>query len=137
LVAGSGQPLGAATSKGKTIPVKLSEFVIKPELKAVAAGKVTFQAKNVGTEKHEMVIVRVPDGAQLPTKDDGSVDEAAIPKADKFGEVANVKPKKAKKLKAKLPLGDYVLFCNNIDHEKDGTTVSHYAEGMHTTFTAA
>ena len=120
-----------------SISVKLSEFVIKPELKAVAAGKVTFKVKNVGTEKHEMVVVRVTDGAQLPTKADGSVDEAAIPETDKFGEVEKVKPKKTKNLTVKLPLGDYVLFCNVVDHEKDGTTVSHYAEGMHTTFTAA
>jgi uncharacterized cupredoxin-like copper-binding protein len=125
----------AAPKARKPIIVRMSEFTMKPSLPFVAAGKVTFTAKNVGTMKHEMVVVRVQPGAQLPTKPDGSVDEAAIPKTDKLGEVEHVKPKQSGKLTAKVAPGDYVLFCN-IVNKSAGTTYVHYARGMHSTFTA-
>jgi uncharacterized cupredoxin-like copper-binding protein len=130
-------PAGSAAAKttGKQVAVKLYEFGIRRKPNFVAEGKVTFSAKNIGTEKHELVVVRAERGVPLPTAADGSVDEEAIPAADRIGEVEDVKPKKTKSLTKKLKAGDYVLFCNIVDEEKDGTTVSHYAEGMHARFT--
>jgi len=126
----------ATKSKGAKVDVKLYEFGVRRKPAFVAAAKVTFRAKNIGVEKHELVVVRVEPGAKLPTKADGSVDEEAIPEADKMGEVANVKPKKVKTLRTTLDPARYVLFCNIVDTEKDGTVVSHYAKGMHRSFTA-
>ena len=34
-----------------------------------------------------------------------------------------------------LEAGDYVLLCNIVEEEEDGEVESHFAEGMHTTFT--
>jgi uncharacterized cupredoxin-like copper-binding protein len=131
-------PASTALAKakgGRSVAAKLYEFGIKRSPKFVAAGKVTFKAKNIGTIKHEFVVVKVatPD-AELPTTADGSVDEEAIPEADQIGEVEDVKPKKSGKLTTKLDAGSYVLFCNIVS-KADGTTFVHYAKGMHTTFT--
>lgn len=123
------------TKKGTTVKVKLFEFKIKPKSKSVAAGKITFVAKNIGTEQHEMVIA-LADGTStdLPTKADGSVDESAIPEANLPGEIPEFNAHKTKKKSIDLAPGTYVLFCNIVDDEAGGTTLSHYAEGMHTTF---
>jgi uncharacterized cupredoxin-like copper-binding protein len=125
----------AKAKGGKPVSVRLFEFGVKPSLKFVAAGKITFTAKNIGTIKHEMVLVRVQPGTPLPTAADGSVDEAAIPAADKLGEVGNIKPKKSGTLTKTLTPGDYMLFCNLVS-TSGGTTFVHYAEGMHSEFTA-
>jgi uncharacterized cupredoxin-like copper-binding protein len=129
-------PVSAAPAKTATtkVAVKLYEFGIRRKPAFVAAGRVTFSAKNIGIEKHEMVVVRAQPGVPLPTAANGSVDEEAIPEADHIGEIENVKPKKTKSLTKKLAVGDYVFFCNLVDKEKDGTTVSHYAEGMYVRF---
>ena len=125
-----------AAAKGKPVTVQLYEFGVKPKPKFVAAGKVTFTAKNIGTMKHEMVLVKTTEGATLPTKADGSVDEEAIPEDDKMGEVEHLKPKKSGTLTVKLDAGDYEIFCNLTTKDSEGTSYVHYAEGMHQTFQA-
>jgi hypothetical protein len=129
-------PAGNAATKKKGAPVKIKlfEFGVRSSLPFVAEGKVTFGVKNIGTEEHEFVVVRVDPDTELPTKADGSVDEEAIPESDGIGELEGIKPKKTKSLTKKLDADDYVLFCNIVEDE-DGTTVSHYAEGMHRNFT--
>jgi len=127
---------GAKSSSGKPVTVQLYEFGVKPKPKFVAAGKVTFTAKNIGTMKHEMVVVKTTPGVALPTKADGSVDEEAIPESDKMGEVGGLKPKKSGKLTTTLPAGDYEIFCNLTTKDSQGTTYVHYAQGMHQTFQA-
>ena len=129
-------PGAVAAAKGKPVTVKLYEFGVKPKPKFVAAGKVTFTAKNIGTMKHELVVVRTTEGATLPTKADGSVDEEQIPESDKLGEVEHLKPKKSGTLTAKLAPGDYVLFCNLVTKDSQGTTYVHYAQGMYRAFQA-
>src|SRR3954454_24325585 len=126
----------AKSSSGKPVTVQLYEFGVKAKPKFVAAGKVTFTAKNIGTMKHEMVVVKTAPGAALPTTPDGSVDEAAISEDSKYGEVENLKPKKSGKLTTKLPPGDYVIFCNLTTTDSQGTTYVHYAQGMHQAFQA-
>jgi uncharacterized cupredoxin-like copper-binding protein len=137
LVASGAGATTASKGKGKTqaVPVKLLEFQVKAKRASVSAERpVKFKVKNIGTEEHEMVVART-DGSALPTKDDGSVDEDAIPESDLFGEVEGLQPKKSGTLKIKdLPPGEYVLFCNIVDDEPDGTTLSHYAQGMYTDF---
>jgi uncharacterized cupredoxin-like copper-binding protein len=131
-------PLSAGASPSKaqkstSVKVKLLEFKVKPKPVSVEGGTVRFQVKNIGSEEHELVVVEAD--AALPTASDGSVDEDAIPDADKFGEVEDLKPKRSGSLTVKgLPAGHYVLFCNIVDKEPNGTKLSHYAEGMSTTF---
>src|SRR5215813_1329720 len=132
-----GIPVRAGAShleaKTATVKVKLLEFKVKPTPVSVASGTVRFRVKNIGGEEHEFVVVK--SDAALPTASDGTVDEDAIPDADKFGEVADLKPKHSGTLTVKaMPAGRYVLFCNVVDKESNGTKLSHYAEGMSTTF---
>jgi hypothetical protein len=87
--------------------------------------------------KHEVVVVRGTDPSALPTKPDGSVDEGQIPKRDKVGETGDVKAGKTKTKTLKLSTGSYILFCNIIDTEPDGSQVSHFAKGMYTTVNAS
>ena len=127
------EALEPAAKSGATVKVKLLEFQVKPKPKFATAGKVRFNVTNIGTEKHELVVVK-SDGTELPRLPDGSVDEEKIPESSKFGEVENLKPKKSGSLTVKsLPAGDYVLFCNIVE-DMDGTTMVHYAEGMHADF---
>jgi hypothetical protein len=126
----------AAKAKGAKVQVRLFEFGVRRKPPFVAAGKVTFRVKAIGTDTHEFVVVRVQPGAELPTAADGSVDEEAIPTADQIGELENIKPKKVKSLTKTLEPADYVLFCNTVEEEPDGTVEVHYAKGMHRGFTA-
>jgi hypothetical protein len=134
--AGLGSPLAATASPPKQ-KLTLTEYQITPALQFIAKGKSTFVAKNSGTVKHEVVVVRGTDPAALPTKADGSVDEDQIPKSDKVGETGDVKQGKTKSKTFKLSTGSYILFCNIIDTEPDGSTVSHFAKGMYTTINAS
>lgn len=125
-----------AASTNQKVVVKAFEYGFRTAPSAAAAGKITFSVKNIGGEKHEMVLVRTEPGVPLPTKANGTVNEKAIPKADHFGEVENIKPNKAKSLTRTLPAGSYVVFCNLVD-KAGGTTRSHYDEGMQATITVS
>ncbi len=122
-----------ATKKGTTVKVKLFEFQMKPKPKSVAAGKITFVAKNIGTEQHEMVIVKADDTASLPVDANGAVDEDQIDEANLPGEIPEFDKGKTKKKSFNLEPGTYILFCNITDEEQSGP-LSHFAEGMYTTF---
>jgi uncharacterized cupredoxin-like copper-binding protein len=125
--------LGACSSdsSGTTVDVTEADFSLKPRVSSVAAGTVSFKVKNSGTFTHEMVVVKVADAADLPTKPDGEVNEDKIPPAKRMGEVEDVLPGTTKTLKLKLDAGKYVLFCN----KNDGATRVHFKRGMHADFT--
>ena len=127
----------AVPAKRPKQKLTLTEYQIAPALQFIAKGKSNFVAKNAGTVKHEVVVVRGADPSALPTKPDGSVDEDQIPKRDKVGETGDVKSGKTKSKTLKLSAGSYVLFCNIIDAEPDGSQVSHFAKGMYTTINAS
>lgn len=118
----------------ETVKVKLFEFQVKPKPKSIAAGKIKFVAKNIGTEEHEMVIARADDAESLPTDADGAVDESQIDEANLPGEIEEFAKGETEKKTFVLPPGTYVLFCNITEEEEDGP-LNHFAEGMHTTFT--
>jgi uncharacterized cupredoxin-like copper-binding protein len=130
-------PSVAATAKAPKQSLTLTEYQLAPALQFIAKGKSNFVAKNSGTVKHEVVVVRGTDPSALPTKPDGSVDEGQIPKRDKVGETGDVKSGKTKSKTLKLSAGSYVLLCNIIDTEPDGGQVSHFAKGMYTTINAS
>jgi Cupredoxin-like domain len=136
-VAWSITPALAAAAKPPKVKVQLVEFQVNPALQYVAKGKINFVVKNAGTETHEFVIVRGADPAALPTKPDGSVDEDQIAKSDQVGELENIKKGKTKSKVFKLSAGPYILLCNTVDTEEDGTVVSHFARGMSTVINAS
>jgi mRNA-degrading endonuclease RelE of RelBE toxin-antitoxin system len=140
LVAGAAL-LGTTTpalAKGEPqLKVRLIEFKVKPARDYVTKGKTKFALKNAGTEVHEFVVVRGDDAAALPTDADGAVDESQIAKKDQIGEVEDIKKGKTVSKIFRLKPGSYVLFCNIVDEEEDGTIVSHFKEGMHTVIDAS
>jgi uncharacterized cupredoxin-like copper-binding protein len=124
--------LGACSSdSGETVNVTAADFSLKPDVDSVAAGTVKFKVKNAGGFGHEMVVAKVADASDIPTKSNGEADEDKLPKAELIGEVEDVLPGQTKSFEVDLDAGKYVLFCNRVD----GSTTIHYKKGMHTDFT--
>jgi hypothetical protein len=128
--------VGTFPSKGT---VTLEEFQIIASPTQYKAGKVTLTVKNIGTMTHEMVLFRAANADALPKvttaggdRAVGDVDEEAIPKADAMGETGDVKPGKTVVKTFDLTPGSYVMICNIDDPQPDGTVVSHFQRGMHT-----
>lgn len=127
-------PAAADASPTKKVKTKLLEFKIRAKPNSAKAGDVRFKVKNIGGLEHEMVIVR-GDSSTLPIAEDGSVDEAELPEDALLGEAEDVDPKKSATLEVDdITPGTYTLFCNLVEVSGD-TSLSHYAQGMHTTFT--
>lgn len=107
----------------------LNEWSITPPTARLAAGEVRITATNIGSEAHELVIVRASDAASLPTKSDGSVDEEQIPEADKPGEIPDVAPGTSVTKTLDLPAGHYVAICNLVDQSAASRSSSASASG--------
>ena len=104
---------GLSAGKG-SVDVRLDEFHITPSIANVAAGKVTFVARNAGREEHEMVVVRTnKSGGSLLKGDEAS-------EAGSAGEISETKPGASKQVTLNLKPGHYVLLCNVPGHFKAG-----------------
>jgi hypothetical protein len=120
----------------RTVDVTLIEFAIQPVPAEVPAGAVAFHASNEGSEPHELVIARWDgDPADLPTDDDGGVDESQLPEGAVIGEIEEFAGGQSCDGTFELDAGSYVLFCNVIEEEEGGEIEAHYGEGMVTAFT--
>lgn len=129
----SEEPSSAAADADVT--VLLSEWIVEPTPPSVGADGVTFLADNQGGDTHELVIVRADDLSDLPTDENGAVDESQIPEADFIGEIEEFPSGEQRTGSFDLEPGTYVLLCNITEVEDDGEVESHFAEGMATTFT--
>jgi hypothetical protein len=141
---------GCGTTGGSdsSLPVKagrfrLDEWSITADRSTLQPGAQTITASNIGHETHELVIVAAKDAASLPTKSDGTVDEARL-EAVTLGEISDVGPGTSKSHTFDLPSGQYVAFCNIVDQMGRGSGMGgmgggmdhvHFALGMHTSFT--
>ena len=114
---GNGQSMGM----GEMGPdMSMALMGVKLSTDTVAAGAVTFEVENMSKDmEHEMVVSLVKDTKKpLPTKNgNNQVDEKAF---GSLGEVAELKPGKAGKLKVTLTPGRYILYCNVEGHYKRG-----------------
>jgi uncharacterized cupredoxin-like copper-binding protein len=117
----------AATTPGSTaVAVTLQEWAVVPSVTSVPAGSVTFTARNVGTEAHEMVVLKTDLGLlELPTGSDGKVPEEG-PNLKAMGEVSELPAGATGSVTLDLVPGHYLLICNIVD--ADGT--AHYGKGM-------
>jgi uncharacterized cupredoxin-like copper-binding protein len=137
---GATQPSGtepSATTSGEatTIDVTLREFSVTPSEASAPAGAISFNVENAGAEEHEFLVARLASaGGELPTKDDGSVDEDQADVIDEIGE-DQLQPGDTATLDVNLTAGSYVLFCNIVETTTAGETESHYDKGMHSDFT--
>ena len=119
---------------GAAIEVRLLEFTVAADPQSASAGDVTFNASNIGEDTHELVVIRTDLAADaLPTAEDGSVDEAGEG-IEIVGEIEDLAATAEGSATFTLEAGNYVLICNVVEEEDDGTVESHYNEGMHTTF---
>ena len=123
---GNGDAVGSSV-----VNVDLFEYQIVPDLDAVAAGSVTFNASNVGGATHELVIIRTdvaPDA--LPVIENHVADESAEEIAV-IGRIEEFAAQSDASITIDLEAGSYVLICNIVE----GDALSHYEEGMHRAFT--
>ena len=126
----------AAPSQATTVSVALQEFAIVPSVASAPAGKVTFVAKNTGPDDvHEMVVLQTDlDPAALPVDNDGKADEEGDG-ITSIGETGDVAVGATKDVAFDLAPGKYVLICNIVQTEPDGSKEAHYKVGMRTAFT--
>jgi uncharacterized cupredoxin-like copper-binding protein len=104
----------------QTLNVRLDEWRIQVEQRALFAGKVAFLITNGGREAHELVVLRTDlPAAALPVHGSrvGAGDGWTI-----VGEVEQIPPGRSEAAVFDLPRGHYVLICD---------FPNHYARGMH------
>jgi uncharacterized cupredoxin-like copper-binding protein len=125
---------GGGAAGGEEVNVVLSEFIVEPDPTSVDAGEITFVVDNQGGETHEFVVVEASSADDLPVDDDEAFDEATFGEDNVLGEVEDISAGDTQELTLDMDPGDYVLLCN-ITEEEDGEIESHFAEGMHASFT--
>ena len=113
--------LASSGSQGRSTTVRVVEKEMSTSLKpsVVAAGKVTFIARNAGTVEHELVVVRGAGKLQVKSF-------KAIEAGRALGEVEDIAPGKTKRFTLTLTPGKYTLLCN---------IAGHYMLGMHSVLT--
>lgn len=135
LVAGCGSASSPSPAPATTVNVTLQEFAVLPDMAAVPAGTVTFVAKNTGpADEHELVVIKTDLGpGDLPVDADKKVleDGAGI---EFIGEIEGIAVGGTDQAEFVLEPGKYVLICNILQTEPDGSLESHYAVGMRTSF---
>jgi hypothetical protein len=117
------------------VNVTLRSFNITLDRSSAPDGTIIFRVRNDGTDDiHEFLVIktdRAPNA--LPTEDDGSYLEDG-PGTQLLDEIAEIAPGDTKELSLDLVKGNYVLICNMVHVEADGTVEVHYALGMRTAF---
>lgn len=114
--------------------VDLREWSVLPEAEQADEGTLTFLATNAGVEPHELVVVEAESAEELPTTDSGAFDEDAWGEDKIVGEIEEFPSGEDCSGTFHLEAGSYVLLCNIVEEEDDGTFESHYWLGMHTSF---
>lgn len=129
---------GAAAS----VQVTLDEWSVATEPASTPSGEVAFEISNAGEETHEFVVIRTDLGLlELPTADDGSVDEEGAEDLEVVGEAEDIAAGASETLTLDLEAGHYVLICNIVEEEmemEEGEMEhdpSHFQSGMRTEFT--
>lgn len=85
----------------------------------VKPGRITLTAENQSKGLvHEVLIARATDARNLPF--DAKSDRVIEKRVHPLGEISDLGPGKSGKLTLTLKTGNYVLFCNQPGHYKDG-----------------
>jgi uncharacterized cupredoxin-like copper-binding protein len=117
--------------EGGDVHVTLSEWSVTLDKESVTEGPIDFDLANDGEREHEFVIIQtdIPAG-DLPTNEDGSVDEDAAG-VDVEQEVEDLEDGEETSRTYSLDPGHYALICNIVE-DIDGEETSHYDQGMFT-----
>jgi uncharacterized cupredoxin-like copper-binding protein len=113
-------PVGSAFAGGTTT-VTMDEFTLKASPKSVTAGRVTFNVRNNGSDRHELVVLRTSTAASKLPQSGGRASEKG-----RVGDTGVFAGGKSKRLTVTLKKGRYALICN---------LPGHYAGGMRADFT--
>jgi uncharacterized cupredoxin-like copper-binding protein len=118
----SSAPSAEAPPAGGSIGVSLVEWSVVPATASAAAGTVTFDVSNDGTQVHEFVVVKTDTAADALTVVDNKIDESVLTPVDEIEDIAvGATPS----LTVDLAAGHYVLLCN---------IETHYEQGMRADF---
>ena len=119
------------------VDVTVGNFFVRPAMSTALEGAVNFRVFNGGTETHEFVVVKTDLMAeQLPMNADGSFNEEGAG-VEVIDENEAVEAGNTETLSVNLDPGHYILLCNIVEAEPDGTIESHFHEGMHADFNVA
>jgi len=110
---------GAVTSK-PLVAVAVDEFSVFPATQGAPVGKVRFVVTNIGTLKHEFVVIRTDKPAGNLLKGNEADETGAV------GELDGVKAGNARVLVLRLNRGHYALLCNLPGHYKTGQFADFY-----------
>ena len=110
---------GAVTTK-PVVAVNVDEFSVFPLVQGAPKGKVKFVVTNVGTIKHEFVVIKTAKPAGNLLKG------AEANEAGNVGEIGGLLPGQAKTVTLKLAAGHYALICNLPGHYKTGQFADFY-----------
>jgi uncharacterized cupredoxin-like copper-binding protein len=99
----------------------MDEFSLKASPKSVTAGKVTFDVRNNGSKRHELIVIKTTKAAsKLPQSGGRASEKGRVADSGTFA------GGKSKKLTVTLKKGHYALICN---------LPGHYSGGMRSDFT--
>jgi hypothetical protein len=120
----------------QSVAVTLRDFTIILGAESAKTGEITFNLTNLGPDfVHEFTIIQTdlaPD--ELPTEDDGSVDEAAVG-LQVHDAIEDIPVGQTRRLTTNLEAGSYAMVCNVFAEPVNGEQRSHYAQGMRAAFT--
>lgn len=112
---------GEAEAPAGAIDVALTEWAVEPAEPSAKAGKVVFNADNVGDAPHELEVI----ATDTPAGDFPVEGAVAQVDGDQIGEVTGIASGQAKVLEVELEPGHYALICN---------LPGHYEPGMYADF---
>lgn len=118
-VSGSVSTGEAVTSK-PLVAVQVDEFSVFPGTQGAPRGKVRFVVTNIGTVKHEFVVLKTAKPAGNLLKGNEADESGAV------GEIGGVPPGQARTLNLTLKPGHYSLICNLPGHYKTGQFADFY-----------
>jgi hypothetical protein len=110
----------SAVTSRPLVAVQVDEFSVFPGTQGAPKGRVRFVVTNIGTIKHEFVVLKTSKPAGNLLKG-GEADEAG-----NVGEIGGIDPGQAKTLNVKLAPGHYSLICNLPGHYKTGQFADFY-----------
>ena len=117
------------TPAAGVVAVALVEYQVRPDVATAPAGQVTFNARDLGGNNHELLVIKSDLSPEsLPTNPHGSFDEASAD-VEIVDEIEELEPQGTGSVTVELEAGAYVLICNVVDQSG-----SHYSLGMRTAF---
>jgi hypothetical protein len=120
---------------GGSVEGTLQEWSIQIDTTSLPSGEIDFKLRNQGPDfEHELVIIRTDFSPEdLPTREDGSIDERAGG-VNVIGRIQKFEVDRRSGGVFRMAPGSYVFACNLVSRI-EGEKVSHYQRGMWTAFT--